>query len=257
MAEFEGPAIHKASYVVRARDCGADGEMKSEALFEVLQEEAGAHADAHGWGFADLLPQGKTWFLARIRLVVARRPRYRERLELRTWSRGAAGLIALRDFVILGEGGDIAARASSSWLLVDMGSKRPLRPDKVAEALVPHCERALEADADKIPEFASVPAILPDGTAASGFMVRPSDLDVNDHVNNTVYVRMLEDALAEAGNMPKPGSIEVNYVSEAFLGDRLSLEWEGEAAAGGASFRARLVGGKGIEYARFRLSAAG
>src|SRR5512133_2272889 len=117
--EPDHPSIYRRGYEVRARDCGSDGLIKDAAVFEILQEEAAAHADSLRVGFNDLLPAGRTWLLARMRVVIDRRPRYREALSLSTWPSGISGLIALRDFFVKSRDGETLARATSSWLLVD------------------------------------------------------------------------------------------------------------------------------------------
>jgi medium-chain acyl-[acyl-carrier-protein] hydrolase len=238
------PSVHRREYEVRARDCGADGGIKDEALLEVLQEEAAAHADSLKVGFSDLLPAGRTWLLARLRVDVDRRPRYRERLSVSTWPSGLAGLIALRDFLVESAEGEVLARASSSWLLVDFATRRPLRPELVKEHLPEGPARVLDADPAKIPDFGGTPGGGP-------FRVLASDLDVNGHVNNTVYARMLEDGLAEEGGERRPRSIEANFLGEAFRGDELSLIL---SEASGDKRLAKLVNGSGAECARFSLS---
>jgi medium-chain acyl-[acyl-carrier-protein] hydrolase len=241
---LDHPSVYKRTYEVRARDCAADGSIKDEAIFEILQEEAAAHADSLRVGFNDLLPAGRTWILARMRLDVERRPRYRETLSVATWPSGIAGFIALRDFYIMDSPGAVLARATSSWLLVDFKTRRPLKPDLVREYLPEGPERALRADAAKIPDFEGSPLFKP-------FTVLASDLDVNGHVNNTVYVRMLEDALAESGDAGRPVSIEINFLSEAFRGDQLSASLsDGPPGRRGA----KLVSGAGVECARFSLA---
>lgn len=241
---LDHPSVYRRTYEVRARDCASDGAIKDEAVFEILQEEAASHADSLRVGFSDLLPAGRTWILARMRLDLERRPRYREALSIATWPSGIAGFIALRDFYIMDARDGVLARATSSWLLVDFKTRRPLKPDLVREHLPAGPERALPSDASKIADFEGSPAFKP-------FTVLASDLDVNGHVNNTVYVRMIEDVLAEAGGADRPVSIEVNFLSEAFRGDVLSASLSG-AIEGRRS--AKLVSGAGVECARFSLA---
>lgn len=247
--ETGNASVHGREYEIRARDCGADGFVRDEALFEVLQEEAAAHADSLGIGFHDLLPAGRTWLLARMRLDLGRRPRYRERITVSTWPSGLSGLIALRDFKISGPDGERLAGATSSWLLVDFATRRPLRPEPMRDLLPSDPERILAADAAKLEDFPGKPA-------GRAFRVLASDLDVNGHVNNTVYVRMLEDFLAEGPDGRKPRSTEINFLGEAFLGDELSV-WlggtAGEAEGKTETLDAKLVSAKGVECARFRL----
>ncbi len=259
MSDYQESSTHIRSYSVRARDCSSDGLMKLESLFEVLQEEAAAHADARGLGFEDLLPQGRTWLLARMRAELGRRPRYRESIEVETWSRGSSGLIAMRDFLLRGADAQIIVRATSSWLLVDFKTRRPLRPDSLSALLPPRSERALNVDAVKLEDFPNADDKVPPLSQASGSLrnlrVLASDLDVNGHVNNTVYLRLLEDFLIEAHGAPLPAfsSIEVNFLSEAFLGQEIGLSMAQISSEPGGPWLARLKDPQGTEFACFRL----
>jgi acyl-ACP thioesterase len=244
------PAVHQEEYALRSVDCAADGSMRLDAVFEILQEAAGYHADLCGAGFADLIPAGMTWILSRIRVRVTAYPRYRERLLVRTWPRGTQGLIALRDFIVSGPGGSPAVLGTSSWLLVDYASRRPLRADEfLAGRFSFSGERALDADASKIADFAAAPS----GAPALGFRVRPSDLDMNGHVTNTAYIKMLADGLAETSPGSPPLDVEVNFMAEAFLGEELHLAFV-SAGDGARPVRAKLLSPDGSkEYVRFAL----
>ena len=60
--------------------------------------------------------------------------------------------------------------------------------------------------------------------AATDVAVRYSDIDVNGHVNNSRYIGWLMDAHAMALHRSHTvKSIEVNYLGETVVGDRLSM----------------------------------
>jgi medium-chain acyl-[acyl-carrier-protein] hydrolase len=247
------PPSYAESYALRSVDCGADGTMRLDAIFEILQEAAGYHADQCGAGFLELLPSGKTWILSRIRVDVLSPVRYRDVIEVKTWPRGVQGIFALRDFRVTAEGGVTAALGTSSWLLVDLASKRPLRVGEfLDERFTMTEEKVFGADAEKVPDF-DAPPLAGKGTA---FRVRPSDLDMNGHMTNTAYLKMLADGLAETRPGFLPASVTVNFMAEAFLGDELVLALSGgdnagEKAPGGAKL---LSAATGKEYVRFSLA---
>jgi acyl-ACP thioesterase len=248
--ENEKPASYTEEYALRSVDCGADGSMRLDAVYEVLQEAAGYHADQLGAGFMELLPTGRTWILSRMRVDILKSPRYRDVISIKTWPRGIQGILALRDFRITAGNGTPLALATSSWLLVEVAGRRPLRvADFLADKFVLTDEKALGADAAKVDPFEAVPSALP----GLSFRVRPSDLDMNGHTTNTAYLKMLADGLAEAFPAAAAKSVEVNFTAEAFLGDPIVLSFAG-ADAGALPGRAKLASPDGTkDYVRFAL----
>jgi acyl-CoA thioesterase FadM len=63
--------------------------------------------------------------------------------------------------------------------------------------------------------------------------IMPSDLDVNNHVNNAEYVRWIADCVACSGRAGV-SSLQVNYLDEALLGDTVELR---SGHGGGAILR--------------------
>lgn len=208
---------------VASCQAGRDGAMRLDSLFEELSEAAAAHAEAHGLGFPQLFPQGKTWVLIRLSLEMGAMPAYREDYTLHTWSRGPSGFIARRDFLAQGAEGQDLIRASSSWLMIDIASRRPQRLDGLDASLASLDHPILGRDAEKL----ALQAPEGEGTARRELgrvAVRESDIDLNGHVNNAAYIRAMTDLMAVAGQpLARLRGLDVNFLSEAHLGDELGL----------------------------------
>lgn len=58
--------------------------------------------------------------------------------------------------------------------------------------------------------------------ASEELKVRTYDLDLYNHVNNTSYIRWVENLLDDHGI--RPGSLSINYLAECFRGDTLVLD---------------------------------
>ena len=85
--------------------------------------------------------------------------------------------------------------------------------------------------------------------------MRQSDLDMNRHVNNAVYVGWaLESAPEEVGEIHRPADIEVGYRAEALAGDTVLSRCVPGAAADSGRFLHEIVRQKdGAELARLRV----
>ncbi len=240
----------RRGYRVASSDVGPRGELRPSALMGYLEDAAGAHAAAYGVGVRELQARSLAWVLARYHLAVQRMPALGDELTVTTWPSGRSAVFATRDFEVTDAAGAVVAQATTSWAVIDVASKRPRRmSDVVSPDFVLH-RRAI-ADA-----FASLPA--PDGAASAvAIPVLRRDLDMNVHVNHSVYVdwalEAVPPALADAG---WPAAIEVAYVAEARLGDRvLSAAAPGPDHEGARVLLHRIAHAEtGAELARLRTT---
>jgi acyl-ACP thioesterase len=175
-------------YAVHGVDADAFGLVSIPSLAGYLQESAARHAEALGVGEAALRARGLAWVLRRLRLEVLRPPARGEEIEVETWPSGVERLAAQRDFRIRVAGAE-AARARTAWLVMDLATRRPVRPDRALEGrLREPAEHALDWGSD-IP----APGELAEERR---FAVRYADIDGNLHANNTSYLAWALEAVS-------------------------------------------------------------
>lgn len=200
--------------VVRSFDVGNAGVLKPQAICQYFQEAAGNHATHLGVGYDALQKLGLFWVLSRVKVEIDALPQWGDEVTLTTWPKGVDRLFALRDFRMNDRDGATMVRGTSCWLLVDMEKMRPRRIDAIPRSFpVLENEHALQESLDRI--------LIPEGLAVKyERKVMVSDLDVNNHVNNTEYVRWITDCL-EPGDGARQSlrSLQVNYLEEAKLGE--------------------------------------
>jgi medium-chain acyl-[acyl-carrier-protein] hydrolase len=208
--------IWNESFPVRSSDVGIANLLKPQALFQFFQEAAGNHATHLGVGYDALRRLGLFWVLSRVKVEIASLPRWGDEVTLTTWPKGVDRLFALRDFRMTGRDGATLARGTSCWLLVDSEKMRPRRLDSINRSFpLNDREHALQESLDKIP----IPADL---APVYERKVMRSDLDVNNHVNNTEYVRWITDALGD-GEGASLRALQINYLEEAKRGETLAF----------------------------------
>ncbi len=206
--------IHKKPFQVRAIEIDGAGVIQAIPFLDYVLEAAGEHAALGGLAVTDLFKRGVTWVLSRFHIEIVRYPRWGERVEIRTWPSGRATLFAVRDYEIVDERGTLAT-ATSSWLIVDLKTRRPVRTPEYLAGFPLLDKRALADD------FASLPALGREDLVKE-FPVFYSDIDLNRHVTATVYIhRALETVPDEILFGYRPSGIEVNFRGEAFYGDGL------------------------------------
>lgn len=204
--------FHK-DFEVRSYQVHPSGKLSLTALADLFQEIAWLHADSADFG-RNLTAQNQSWILSRIDIHCENLPSWSDSIKVYTAGRGVDKLFAFREFLVTNPSGDILANAMSSWVLMNMQSKRLLRPEQVLPgALFDPLEKP-ESQPEKI-------RVEGDLVCTETLKVRYSDLDLNNHVNNASYIRWVENILCE-NKCSKPNFL-INYQAECHLGDELEI----------------------------------
>ncbi len=202
-------------------------------VFEFFQEAAIKHADLFDTGTRAMISRGESWVLNRMAAAIHRYPRYEEAVKVVTWSTGIRACKGFRDFRLYC-GDELVASASSLWLYVNLKTKTLSRvPPDVAATFPSRPGDLFRPELDKLK--LTPPAATNAGHAIS---VRYSDVDGNGHVNNTAYFDYLQTALAQNGNPPRPGRLEIQFLREIPPTTEMvsvALEPRGQAIAFGLS----------------------
>ncbi len=190
------------------------GKIRLFALADLLQEIAWRHADSADFG-RNLLENNQMWVLSRLEIKVLDFPKWGDRVQLFTGGRGAEKLFAFREFLVRDEHERVVARAMSSWLLLHTETKRILRPELVLPRALFDPSKAPDWQPEKL-------ALMGESVGEEEIRVRFSDLDLYHHVNNTSYIRWVENFAADRGIFP--AHLSINYLSECVAGDVVRLQ---------------------------------
>jgi acyl-ACP thioesterase len=224
----------------------AFGLLSAPALSGWLQEAAGRHADLLGVGVEALQARGLTWVLARQAVLVDRPVGVGDRAEVVTWPSGADRLSALRDFEVRVDG-EVRARAVTQWIVLDVASRKPVRPGSVLPmALVEQMDHVLPLPVGR-------PPVPGPQEAERRFTTRYRDIDRNLHVTNATYVEWACEAVPEATwEARRLRSFEAFFIAECRHGSHVLSR---SAGAGDGAFVHSVVREEdGRELARLRTS---
>ncbi len=203
---------------IRSYEADSTGKARVSTLCNLLQEAASKHSNHLGFGYHDIVSAGAIWMLSRLVLHVSERPGFGDSVVVRTWPKGTRGPFAVRDFTI--DRDEHAkttpvACATTVWVVVDLETGRPRRPDSIlpAEHLTPDVH-AINRSLEKLPPHDS-------WETSHDIHVRSSDMDILEHVNNVRYIEWIEDLVAEIGVADPIREIEINFLSDARYNDAL------------------------------------
>ena len=190
-----------------------NARLRPAALLEIMQEMAGAHAEALGVGRAMLLGKGLVWVLTRLEVRMDRWPVFGEKLTVETYPTPNRRWFFPRSFLFRDEEGRQIGCAGSLWVLLDVHERRMSRPDPVI---------ALMPDNSDLTAPIGIPATVGEcaGDPVSDERLPVyTDLDMNGHVNNTRYVDWCCNALGyDVLQEHELSSFSVNFNQEILPG---------------------------------------
>jgi medium-chain acyl-[acyl-carrier-protein] hydrolase len=211
-------SVISKKYEVNSIFVNAKKQLGLYAVLNLLQDMAWFHAARQGHGRKDLEKRKNFWVLTRQKLYMERWPTWGEEIEIRTWIRPPNGAFISRDFEILHSGERVGA-STTSWLMLSAESRKPVRGDTTQLGFTPRADYELDFSADKI-------NLLPESELIqlTQFEVRNSDLDLNQHVNNTRYAQWVLDSIPAAWHQTFDlHEYEVNFLAETKSGDLISI----------------------------------
>jgi acyl-ACP thioesterase len=204
--------IWSETYRMHTYELDKRQKVSVRAICSYLIDTAGLHVQQLGYSIPQLLEQDRSWFFSRFLLRMDRFPLWRETITVETWPPGNQKLLALRDWRLF-SGQQLIGLATSGWLMIDIRSRRPLRPESYPdwkrflspERTIPHTFRSLaQLDQQREP------------SEEQDFKVRFDDVDINGHANYLSYIgwvlASVPPALREERDLAE---MEVHFLREA------------------------------------------
>lgn len=211
-------SIWKEKFKVSHSFVAPDGVASIHGLAYCLQETAVNHASAARLGYDELIKLNLAWVLTRQLIKLYKIPKLNDKITVETWAAGMTDAIAIRDFNILNKEQNIMGICRSSWMLIDLKLRKPVRIPEEMRNLLPKNPGKLQEDL----QLEKIPLAENSKHNRSTYHVVYSDLDMNHHVNNINYLKwVLDDFDYYYRQKYRLGSIEINYLAEAFFGDEL------------------------------------
>jgi len=211
--------FHINSYDIMSYHADAKQQLSTVSLFCFLQESAWRHANSGGFGWQQLAVRNEFWVLAKVHILIDRMPNWTEKVRLETWGKEPELLTAFRDFEMFNSDNQSVIRATSSWHILSLQTHRPVKLTQFADDF-PFLSRYSIAEK---PQKIQLPSS--EGKKSVVFSVLPSDIDLNQHVNNTKYIQWAMDCISLEFQMQHQlVEINANFLSESRIGENYFIE---------------------------------
>ena len=206
-------------FTIPCYDTDASWCLKPSSFMDLAQEAAGQHAVYLGFGYDDLIATNTAWILSRVHVEFVDAPKWRENITLRTWHKGLNRLFFLRDFILTDDEGRERVKATTSWLVLNLETRRLVRDPKLMEEGTVCLDNVIETPADKV--------VMPkdaDPQYVMDYHVAYSDVDMNGHTNNAMYMQWAMDAVDYDIASTRPVKwFTINFNHETKPGDVVAL----------------------------------
>jgi acyl-ACP thioesterase len=209
--------IREEQFKIKTYDCHPSGKIKISILMQYLQEIAANHAEQLGFGFGALNQFNSYWVLSNIRIEIESLSTWNDKISICTWPSGHNRLLATREFVGKNEEGYETFKASSEWMILDEESSKPKNLTRLHLPLSDDEQKVLTQKMKRLRPKSSY-------NLKERRRVPYSAIDLNEHVNNSEYVKWAIDVLKRDCFFDSDiKTIQATYLSEIFEGDEIEI----------------------------------
>ena len=170
---------------VNAAHTAMNGSMRLSSVFAVFQEIASLDASRIGYGTDFTSAKNYLWMIVKSCLKVHRMPKYLETVNVTTWTGKSGHGLFLRHYEITDTNGNSLIQSNATWVLVDSDT-RVLVPEPGAEF-----ENIITGREISV----SKRIRLPEMNNSVDVYAKYSQIDINQHMNNTKYFDIAEDLI--------------------------------------------------------------
>lgn len=184
--------IFEEEYKLGIEDVDSNNYVTNRAILTILEDVACSHSNSVKFGPLHIKETGCTWLLLDWRVKIESRPKYFDKILVKTWSSKKDKLYAFRDFEILDSNGNRAAIATSKWFLMDINSRKPIRITSE------HIDR-YETEEGKMVFTDEISKIVEPETYEyqRDYKIERRDIDMNNHMHNINYLDLAYEMLPE------------------------------------------------------------
>lgn len=200
---------------VASFDVYPNSTMKPSALQHYMQQLAREDCDNMGCTYIDMRNVNMVFVMTKMGIKVNAPVFAYDELTVRTYNNRVSGITFEREFEFYRDGVEVI-HATTQWVIVKYDNRSIVRPREFPFEIISY---NLDCNTIHLPRAFNTESLAPAGER----VVRLSDLDENDHLNNCVYSDISLDALPYDRKDDFVKEIRIIFRQEARINDVLSL----------------------------------
>ena len=166
--------------------------ITNSGILSILEETAGSHSSSVGCGLNDIPVTHVSWAILNWKVQVFKRPRYLDKVIVKTWAREKNKLFCYRDFEVYDENNNLLIIATSKWIFLDTEKNSIM---KIEDSFY----NKYKPEEKSVFNIIDIPKLVEPKNSLQTFeyKVKRSDIDINGHMHNTNYLNLAYEALPE------------------------------------------------------------
>lgn len=191
------PLTHTRTFRVRYYECDGYGHVSNANYLRYMQEAAFDASTAAGYGPAAYSEMDRIWLIRETDIEYLQPLRHGDSVEVKTWVVDFHRVRSRRAYEMRNAAtGDLVAKAMTDWVFLELSTMRPVAiPPEMAAGFWP------EGAPPEVPprKKRAAPPPPPPGVFVLRQKVDWGDIDPMKHVNNSAYIRFMDNAAFEVG----------------------------------------------------------
>ena len=194
-------------FYIGFRDIDFQNKLKIKSMFSYLEDIAGMHSNLAGYGVYDIPRIRKSWVLINWKLEFIQKPSYADTIKIKTWSRNMDKHFAYRDFLVYDIKGEVIAKASSKWILINVADLSICKlNDEMKDEYEIEQDQVFEEDFSKFKDTGNY-------INSCDVQITKDMIDINGHVHNLDYLDFASRVVPQEV-MENATKVEVLYKKE-------------------------------------------
>jgi acyl-ACP thioesterase len=207
------PDVFDLQWPLRVADIDRGGRLRFDAAARHIQDIGQDHL--REMGYEDTHP---LWIVRRTMIDLIRPVQFGEMLRMRRWCSGTSNRWCEMRVRIDGRHGGLT-ESEAFWINFNRDTQMPSR---ISDDFLAGLRRT--TDVDRLRWKAYLTASREDAMEIHDFPVRVTDIDLFDHMNNSVYWAVIEDYLASCPELLEaPLRVTIEHDAPVALGDKLEI----------------------------------
>ncbi|MFA7099882.1 MAG: acyl-ACP thioesterase domain-containing protein [Eubacteriales bacterium] len=211
----------KNTIKIEGYDVFADGSVKLSALLRYMQQAAAEDLDSYGVTYDQMRGDDLVFVIVKIGIELSGVIKKGDEIEILTVNTAVNGITFVREFILYKNSLPIA-KSTTHWVLMSYSRRVPVRPSRLN-----YKTQSLGDDFVGV----KLPRTLFDEESfdfTSEHKVAYTEIDINNHMNNTVYADLVynyapEDIVSGFGKT-RLAACSIYFNGEARLGDILTVK---------------------------------
>ena len=201
------------------------GRLKIISILNILQDSASIHASKLGISGFELARKNFAWVVSRYQIKIVKLPGWNDDISIKTWRVPFKNLYEFRYFNIKDKTGSDIINAAGIWIMVKKENCRPVRLSRFLPDFMSNANLNMTVEnSDILDKILKLPETI---HCQIPFIVRINDLDLNQHVNNAVYLEWAVETIPwEFAKIYRPEKIDISFHKASFYGDTILSKTE-------------------------------